>query len=269
MLLSAIAAVLMVASMSFADGVARGAAPTREAEPPVDEEVPEPGPSPSMSVGRTNRGRLVDGVELVESDTLRIKKNGPARFGTQELVDLLRDSADAVAARHPGSVLLVGDLSREDGGRFRPHRSHRSGRDVDVSFYLKDDEGVPAVPARFVRMRWRGDGRQAGKKYAFDAERNWAFVEAMIHHRTEVQFVFVAGYLRRMILEEAERQNADPDVIERAAAILHQPQRGAPHRSHFHIRVYCAADDLPRCRDQAPIWDWVERPATDEASSGE
>jgi hypothetical protein len=45
-------------------------------------------------------------------------------------------------------------------------------------------------------------------------------------------------------------------MIERAEAVMVEPARGNPHRSHFHVRIYCAPSDRPTCRDVAPFWSW-------------
>ena len=47
-------------------------------------------------------------------------------------------------------------------------------------------------------------------------------------------------------------------VLERAEAVLDQP-RGSPHRSHFHMRIFCARDDVPSCEDEPPYFPWVPR----------
>ena len=34
-----------------------------------------------------------------------------------------------------------------------------------------------------------------------------------------------------------------------------QPSDSSPHDDHFHVRLYCAPDDLPYgCADRPPIW---------------
>jgi hypothetical protein len=45
-----------------------------------------------------------------------------------------------------------------------------------------------------------------------------------------------------------------------------QPKRGHKHANHFHVRIYCPADDRPHCRDSAPYWPWYR---TTEATESE
>ncbi|MCB9621824.1 MAG: penicillin-insensitive murein endopeptidase [Sandaracinus sp.] len=88
-------------------------------------------------MGSTKRGRLLRGARLDDTPHVRIRNPSQA-YGTAELVALIAWAAERVAEEHEGAVLSVGDLSRERGGRLRPHRSHRVGRDADLGFYLRD-----------------------------------------------------------------------------------------------------------------------------------
>jgi penicillin-insensitive murein endopeptidase len=181
-------------------------------------------------------------------------------FGTAELVTLLVAGAQAVAAVAPGSQLVVGDLSREGGGRIRPHRSHRSGRDVDIGFYVIDAQAraVPAGPG-FVSMSNALVGLHRGGVYAFDVARNWVLIEALLTHpEVQPQYIFVANPIVSALLAYGRRRHASADVMQRAEAIMRQP-RGSPHRSHFHVRIFCPRDDVPTCEDDPPFYPWTRR----------
>jgi penicillin-insensitive murein endopeptidase len=218
--------------------------------------------SRSVSVGETNRGSLQHGVRIEDSATIRVKDGTGARYGTEELVRLIERAAARVAERHAGSVLVVGDISGPAGGRIRPHRSHRSGRDADIGFYLRDAAGEPAVVPRFVNMGRDGTGtHRDGAVYRFDVERNWELVTALITEGREiVQYVFVARSLREMLLEHARRSGAPADLIAQAETVMHLPSRGPSHVSHFHVRIYCPRDDRDVCFDSPPFHAWIERP---------
>lgn len=214
----------------------------------------------SVSVGRHNRGRLVHGAELHESDVLRLKQpTSSQRFGTDELVALLGRVARRVNERTPGSRLTVGDLSMERGGRFRPHRSHQSGRDVDVGFYVVDTAGTLLDLRRFFVFRRDGTSR-ADASYRYDFVRNWQLVEALVTDtEVPVQWMFVARELQVGLLAEGLRQGASEDTMLRASTIMSQPSRGGRHRDHFHVRIYCPPNDRPRCDDDPPFHPWFDR----------
>jgi len=218
----------------------------------------EAGDPSSVSVGRHNRGRLVHGAELREGEHLRFKSpDTDHHHGTDELVAALHAAADHVWERLPGARLTVGDLSRPAGGRFRPHRSHQSGRDVDVGFYVVDLEGHPVEASRFMDFGPMGTTRRE-PSWRFDDARNWALVAHLLTQaEAPVQYMFVSRELRRRLLAEGARQGAEPELLARASEVLYQPPRGGRHRDHFHIRIYCDARDLPRCRDDGPHHPWL------------
>lgn len=218
----------------------------------------DPGDGTSLSVGRHNRGRLLRGHELTESATLRFKtRHSEAHWGTDELVGLLERASRSVATRTPGARLTVGDLSRRGGGRFRPHRSHQSGRDVDLAFYFTDANGTPLDLDRFYDVR-RDMTVRGHEELHYDLVRNWQLVEALVSDtEAPVQWIFVSRYLRAALLEEGVRQGASADVMTRAEAILSQPSHGGMHNDQFHVRIFCPAADHPRCVDDPPIHPWM------------
>jgi len=230
----------------------------------------------SRSVGYTNRGRLLHSVELEPSDVIRLK-NPTSNYGTAELVALIEWAAREVDRHHPGASLLVGDISRSRGGRLRPHRSHRAGRDADISFYLKDAEGDPATLPRFVRLGRSGKGQLRNDEavYEFDDVRNWAFVAALMgQDAVPVQYVMAVRPLKERLLEEGRRQSAPQWLLDRVEqAVGPRRTRGrrggsyGTHNSHFHIRIYCTGEDRPRCRDKPPFWPWVNYPAAEDDSA--
>ena len=120
----------------------------------------------SRALGRPFSGRLVRGVELPASGTHfvtvdPVTRTSPnrawRRYGTDRLVRVLLQVAEAHAAAHPGAPrLVVGDLSRRHGGRFGRefggdgHRSHQNGLDADVYYPRRD--GRERIPARVAQV---------------------------------------------------------------------------------------------------------------------
>jgi penicillin-insensitive murein endopeptidase len=205
-------------------------------------------------------GKLERGLQLHESEYVRYVGEYAAKgnfYGTWELVQLLERAARRVAFRLPGAKLSIGELSREAGGRIDGHRSHESGRDVDVGFYLTRADGSAYYTYAFAEMDARGRGLPPNQYLRFDDGRNWELVSKLLADGdARVQYVFVASHLRQRLLDEAVRRNAPTAVIERAKVALVQPVHGNPHRSHFHVRIYCAPADRGVCEDRAPFWPW-------------
>jgi penicillin-insensitive murein endopeptidase len=217
--------------------------------------------APSVSVGYPNRGLLRFGQRLNDDRDFAVKDGSlDARHATGELIRLIERAAHEVAFRYPRAQLTVGDLSRPGGGRFRPHVSHQSGRDADIGFYLLDRRSTPVNAHLFVRLNNKAMGIQWGSLYRFDAARNWALIESLLSHpTTDVQHIFVANAIKRRLIQQAVREGANPEVLMRARRVISQPRNGAPHRSHFHVRIYCADDDRPMCKDRPPFYSWHQR----------
>lgn len=167
-------------------------------------------------------------------------------YGLPELVDLITASAARVAKLYPKSTLTVGDLSPRGGGYAPGHRSHQSGRDVDLGFYMVDGRSrYQVVTAEFPHFNGLARGSGAYAHLIFDLERNWELVEAMVTHRTvKVQKIFISAQLRDLLLQYADAVARPADVLRRARAVL---SADTAHGDHFHVRIACP-DKQPHCR---------------------
>lgn len=216
----------------------------------------------SFSLGTTSHGRLVHGLALpADHPSLRrrpVSVRRKAVHGTRELVGVLERVAARVAATWPGSLLYVGDVSAERGGDIPHHVSHNSGRDVDLAFYMRDAGGRMRDSADFVRVDT--DGRAGDGALSFDVPRNWALVAGLVRDpHVQVQWIFVAAHLRRMLLDHGAGQSVDPAVLARARRVLLQPRGAAPHGDHFHVRIYCGEHErLQGCLNNGAIHRWVD-----------
>ena len=220
--------------------------------------------APSVSVGYPNRGLLRFGERINDDRDLVVKLGSrDSRHGTGELVRMIERAAHEVALRYPRARLTVGDLSRPGGGRFPPHKSHQSGRDVDLGFYMLNRRSNPVNAHVFVRLNDRAMGIHWGELYKFDAARNWALIESLLSHpTTDIQHIFVANAIKRRLIQQALKEGANPEVLMRAKRVITQPRHGSPHRTHYHVRIYCADDDRPMCKDRPPFYPWHQQPKT-------
>lgn len=205
---------------------------------------------PASSVGSPNEGKLVGGVKLDTSDgTVRVVpayQRGDTRWGLPALIHMIERSAKKVSKKHPGAVLGVGDISRKNGGDIFLHRSHESGRDADIAFYVVDQRGKDLKPDTFVSFQ--GSIESSSMPGArFDVAKNWALVEAMLQDSgARVSHIFVADPLRRMLLAYAKHR-VSPALYNRAAAVMMQPSNALPHDNHFHVRISCPAEMRQQC----------------------
>jgi penicillin-insensitive murein endopeptidase len=214
--------------------------------------------SGSLSCGSVNRGALTGGRAIADRGPGFLApepwRERGLRFGTDELVTAIERAAAAVARRHPGALLAVADLSAERGGPVPRHRSHQSGRDVDLVYYAIDRAGEPMAPDGHMPL-FEVDGRavsadsperapQIAERY-FDLSRNWALVEALATDPdVRVTRIFVSRRVRDWLLAYAAAARISEPVRARVQQVLAFPADVRGHDDHMHVRIGCSADDV-------------------------
>lgn len=190
---------------------------------------------PPRSVGSANRGYLIGGMPMPEGDHWVVRRIGQA-WGTPLTIRNLVGGFHHVADHYPGgSRPMIGDISYPEGGPIRPHKSHRTGRDVDVAYYALDNDTPRFWDARSPQL---------------DVERNWALFRYWIQHET-VEYIFVDTAIQRALADYAYSIGEDPEFIRAAIQVeggnraIIRNARG--HANHFHVRFRCSEWD-ERCR---------------------
>ena len=181
-----------------------------------------------MSVGRANAGALINGVQIPDGERYEIIDKHRA-WATPETIHYLTSAIDAVHTVYPDShPLFIGHMSNEAGGRMWPHRSHQSGRDVDVSYYYRTA----------ARYHWY---RRASSKN-LDLDRTWAFVRALVTD-PDVEYVFINSYIQRLLKKHALSVGEDPswlDSLFQVGSAHPRPliRHATGHDTHIHVRFY-------------------------------
>jgi penicillin-insensitive murein endopeptidase len=194
------------------------------------------------SVGSPTEGRLIGGRRIEESNNVRIVPayaGGDVRWGLEPLVAMIERAAVQVRRTFPGAITSVGHLSRPGGGEIDRHRSHESGRDADIGFFVRSAPGKQLFATHFVQFRGDGTALDWPGAY-FDDAKNWTLVAALVSDtEAHVTHLFVAAPLRARLLAYAERIGVPASVRMRAAEVLQQPRGSLPHDDHFHVRIAC------------------------------
>lgn len=228
----------------------------------------------SLSYGPSRAGRLLAPARLpIRGDGYwtppRWASRG-LRYGTDELVGMVVFAGRDIARQLPLATLSVGDLSLARGGRSKWHRSHQTGRDVDLLFLIRDSEGRSILSERM--WKFDSDGKvfrsleavvfdeAAEPDYVFDDLGNWLMVKSLLTNPiAEVQYIFISDALKQRLIDVAYEQGEDEELIQKAGYLLHQPSDSLPHDDHMHVRVLCSRDDLALgCRDQG-VLRWVKK----------
>jgi len=218
----------------------------------------------STSFGFTNAGGLTKPASLALKgpgfEVLSHVRGRATHFGTDALVRLISDATAHVAGRFKGSRLSVGNLGFSSGKKIPWSVSHQAGRDADLGMYALDEAGRPLGALPFVRFDAAGEATWHGQRVRFDVARNLALVTFLAEDPARrIQYIFVARWLKDLLLRSASREGVSATVRARLAEVLHQPSDSSPHADHFHIRVFCQiADRTFGCRDRGPRRDWIE-----------
>ncbi len=179
----------------------------------------------SISLGATNAGGLIGGVQM-QSEPGWTAVNPGQSWGTRETIDSLKRAIAAVLAKHPNTpALRIGDISAKNGGPLSPHRSHQSGRDVDLGYYYLG------------KSTWYRRATRAN----LDVARTWTLVKALIT-TTDVEMILIDVSIQRLLREHAEQLGEDAtwlDLVFKGRG--RQPPmirhvRG--HATHLHVRFY-------------------------------
>lgn len=181
----------------------------------------------SISLGRPSAGGLLNGVQMPRGTGWVVLDPSHA-WGTRETVDYLVKAITKVRASHPHAHdVYVGHISARRGGALRPHVSHQAGRDVDLSYFYKDDSA-----------RWYRRATEAN----LDRERTWAFVRALVTD-TDAELILIDRGLQTLLREHALSTGEDPEWIQSLFQGIPGAQRplifhAKGHATHLHVRFY-------------------------------
>lgn len=227
--------------------------------------VPSPlTPAFHGSVGLPYQG-VLDGASQLPpiGNGYRLLRPSGRSYGTASLVSTIRFAASEVARQRPGPPLVVGDLSAPGGGQITNHRSHRTGRDVDLLFYVTTLAGAPVESPGFIpfgadSLAMAHAGPHGRLWVRFDLARNWLLVKALLSApSSEILWIFVSRPIEALITEYAFALGEDPVLVWQAENVMLQPRNALPHDDHFHVRIACSPDEaVAGCEDGGPQWPW-------------
>lgn len=190
---------------------------------------------PSESVGEVASGSLVNGVPLPTHPGFVVRHRERTYMTAEAAEHLLRAFDNLRQGDDEPPRLQIGDASRARGGRLDSHRSHQSGRDVDIDyFYLRCRETC---------------GHHRISPSDLDAERQWRLIEPWLREGS-VEYIFIDHALQEPLYEAARRAGASRAELsrwfqwprasdQRYGTIRHVPS----HADHMHVRFVCAPHD--------------------------
>lgn len=213
----------------------------------------------SVSMGKPSDGYLVDAKRLADQGegytTREIWKARNNRFGTDELLDLITGVGRRMSRQVRDVRLVVADLSSHGGGAARAwHRSHQSGRDVDLVYYMRGPDGKP-FEADAMHVFGPDAVAKDGTGITIDLPRTWMLVRELVTApEAPVQWIFMYEPIAAKLVEYATTKGEPAELIALARQTLKQPGDSARHDDHMHVRVYCSPRDHQfGCVDIGPM----------------
>ncbi|MCB9716409.1 MAG: penicillin-insensitive murein endopeptidase [Myxococcales bacterium] len=197
---------------------------------------------PTRSIGSPNKGRLEHGLPMPEGPYWMLRDRRTRAFGATNAIDAMVTAFTRYGESYEDAPKVsVGEISARRGGRAAPHKSHRTGRDVDLGYILTTE-----LP--------EGSHWKRADESNFDAEKNWALIKALVD-TGQVQSIFISTRLQRLLRPVARRELDEAELAryfrvpdgdpEQAPIISHEDG----HRDHMHVRFRCESGNA-RCRSR-------------------
>lgn len=208
---------------------------------------------PSYSKGSPNAGELKDGGQVL-SGPYFVVRDPERAWVTADAARWLGKGFEALHRERPRAPrATVLDASLQHGGPMAGHRSHQSGRDVDLS-YLQRNCAV-ACPQREIAPE------------DLHATAQWALLRGWLV-REQAKFVFVDYALQEPLYEAAKAAGEPEDNLRHwiqyprgrhANAVIRHANN---HHDHMHVRFSCGPHDTT-CRSayakrRRPVRDRVD-----------
>jgi penicillin-insensitive murein endopeptidase len=195
-------------------------------------EVETPTSGQTETIGATNAGCINGAMALpLEGPgylVMRPERN--RRYGHPELVKFIQALGRQVQEQGIGT-LLVGDLSQPRGGPMSSmHRSHQSGLDVDLWYWLPRDIGQPS-PTANEREQWQAPSMLDSDHISLHPDR-WSEAQAQLLHLAAGHPGVDRIFVNPVIKHELCRSRAGSQWLRKL-----RPWWG--HADHLHVRLRC------------------------------
>lgn len=195
-------------------------------------------PDGALSYGRPQKGKIIDALALPPSPDYTCRSDRMCFGSSYTLQGLQRAFANFRYESGYEGEIIIGSISRHWGRRFPPHKSHQSGRDVDIRLPI-----LPLVPD------WRDPTVEE-----IDWLATWYLIESLID-TGRVDTIFLEADLQRNLYEAARRLGRSHEYL---APLITYPndiksrefsvvRHSKGHTAHIHVRFGCGSDDV-RCK---------------------
>jgi murein DD-endopeptidase MepM/ murein hydrolase activator NlpD len=202
---------------------------------------PDIAPAPGQSVGQPWNGRLQDAARLGYGEGYVLRRPGRT-YGTATTIAHVEHALAELRQKFPRlHPIAVGDLSLPTGGPVSDHRSHQSGRDIDLGLCFH--HRPRGYPRSFV----------AASEDTLHAAAMWAMISAFAetaHFDGGVEMMFLDFEVQGMVYRWAAAEGVDRGRLDAifqfphgrggAGLVRHEPNHG----DHLHVRFRCGRSEV-------------------------
>lgn len=227
-------------------GAARTVNCGRGEEPPAIEVRED-----ATSLGHPQGGRLKNGILLPESPLWSRGKDKGLWASSHTVETMIQAFTQLRVDNGYSGDIMIGSISRKRGGKFSPHRSHRTGLDIDIRLPL-----LPTVPENTYP-----------NPDAVDWPALWELIEAFVD-TGEVSMIFLDHRLQKNLYRAARWEGKSAEEL---ATIIHWPRKDRKwetivrhshgHKGHIHVRLLCGTEETRCGPERAKVLErrgWIE-----------
>jgi murein endopeptidase len=157
------------------------------------------------------------------------------------LVRALEEAGEMLNRWVPGAGIGYLDASGRKGGDLLGHLSHKHGRDVDLCFFGRKEDGrlFPEGPRIFALgylLNYDKDGRCG--TLTFDKGANLLMIVALLEQKSaSVEKIFVEPYVKKWLMVEAKNTGLPDRTVHRLSQVLrYAGKQAAQHDDHLQVR---------------------------------
>ena len=202
-------------------------------------------PQGASSEGKVTGGALRNAVQLLPSPLADVRCSVHS-YATGHTIKALMQAVAEYRRQGYTGELMIGDLSRREGGQYGPHKSHQSGRDADI-WLLPKGKAFKRGCKNCSTDRCRPEPED------IDWAAQWRFIQAL-DAGGKVKEIFLSWRLHEHLHKAAVAQGASKEELKRLIQWPRKP--GVPalvmhsegHVHHIHVRFKCDPTDLA-CSD--------------------
>jgi len=194
----------------------------------------------AVGIGPPQAGRLVNGVQLPPHEAYALKLP-PSAYGTTHAVAHVVKAMDEFHRRSEyRAPLMMGSMSAKHGGPLSGHRSHQTGRDLDIRLPLREAL-QQHIPVTAKRVDWVA---------------LWHLIDAF-DTTGQVVVIFLDYAMQEHLHAAAKSIGASEQRLDDLIQFPHGNKanlglvrHSSGHEAHIHVRVSCGPSE-PECVSEA------------------